>query len=74
MRSKAKKANFGRTIPFIHQCALYLYISHLGVASLEERLKEIRGLLGEETEEGMRESIYSQDNSNSEESPVEIIP
>ena len=45
----------------------------LGVASLEERLKEIRGLLGEESTEGMKESFFSQDNSNSEESPAEII-
>ena len=52
---------------------LNINISHLGVASLEERLKEIRGLLGEEAEEGMRESLCSQDNSNSDESPVEII-
>jgi len=45
----------------------------LGVASLEERLREIKGLLGEDTTEGLKESIYSQDNSNSEESPAEII-
>ena len=52
---------------------MFFYIYHLGVASLEERLREIKGLLGDETEEGMRESFYNHDNSNSEESPVEII-
>ena len=44
-----------------------------GVFDLEERLKEVRQLLGETSAEGENGDISEQETSNNEESPVEMI-
>ena len=56
---------------------LYKVISYrlsLGVANIEERLIEVKRLLGEgSVAEGVDDEISDQETSNNDESPAEII-
>ena len=52
---------------------VFAFFYFQGVFDLEERLKEVRQLLGETSAEGENGDISEQETSNNEESPVEMI-
>ena len=60
-----------QSLIFIHKL---IHFSHTqGISNLEERLGEVRRLLGEDSTEAEPKRLYDEESSNNEESPVEII-
>ena len=74
MRTSEVCINIGTTPRKSSNKKVFSYLLWLGVANIEERLIEVKRLLGEgSVAEGVDDEISDQETSNNDESPAEII-
>ena len=74
MRTSEVCINIGTTPRKSSNKKVFSYLLSLGVANIEERLIEVKRLLGEgSAAEGVDDEISDQETSNNDESPAEII-